>query len=154
MFIFKMLLICIICARILVNVCVAELLSYLQLISLRLSFGKNSKPICNKTQLKYANKCIVRPHRMHVHSSTFALCGRRCLASSVGHGCYHITQELQWFCFTSRDSTSLGRRQNCRTLVPALNHQVFQWTVILSNQSTTLFTLAVYNHRVVNVVQT
>ena len=102
MFIFKMLLICIICARILVNVCVAELLSYLQLISLRLSFGKNSKPICNKTQLKYANKCIVRPHRMHVHSSTFALCGRRCLASSVGHGCYHITQELQWFCFTSR----------------------------------------------------
>jgi len=35
-----------------------------------------------------------------------------------------------------------------------INHQIFQWTVILSNQSTALFTLAVYNHRMVSVVQT
>ena len=45
-------------------------------------------------------------------------------------------------------------RQNYRTLVQALNHQIFQLTVILSNQSTALFTLAVYNHRTANVVQT
>ena len=44
--------------------------------------------------------------------------------------------------------------QNYRTLVPVLNHQIFPWTVIQSNQSTALFTLTVYNHWMVNVVQT
>jgi len=38
---------------------------------------------------------------------------------------------------------TLGQRQNYRTLVPVLNHQ-----------STALFTSAVYNHRMVSVVQT
>jgi len=43
-----------------------------------------------------------RYHRglLNIHWSS--LCERHCLASSVGHECYHITQELQWFCFTSR----------------------------------------------------
>ena len=40
-------------------------------------------------------------------------------------------------------STS-GQRQNYRTLAQAINHQIFQWTVILLNQSTALYTSAVY----------
>ena len=42
-----------------------------------------------------------------------------------------------------QDSASLGQRQNYthRTLVQFLNHQIFQWMVIRSNQSRALFYL-------------
>ena len=46
--------------------------------------------------------------------------------------------------FSDSVSTSPGQRQNYRTLAQALNHQIFQWTVILLNQSTALYTSAVY----------
>jgi len=50
-----------------------------------------------------------RYHRglLNIHWSS--LYGRHCLASSISHGCYHITQELQWFCFTSRTQHLLAK---------------------------------------------
>ena len=36
--------------------------------------------------------------------------------------------------------SSPGQRQNYRTLAQAIKHQIFQWTVILLNQSTALYT--------------
>jgi len=62
------------------------------------------------------------------------------LLPSATDAVMHITQELQWFCFTSRTQSVLAKDKNYGTLVQALDHQIFQWTVILSNQSTAWFT--------------
>jgi len=70
------------------------------------------------------------------------------LAFQFSYGCGRITTELQliWFIPTSLRFVAINR-----SLIQALNYQIFQFMMILLNQLTALFTVIAYNHQMVSV---